>query len=64
MGSLLRLVGNYVKRRGGHFAAIYVRENGQTFGLRKWGQFGWIMGKRCGSTQNIAETAQEQYSDG
>jgi hypothetical protein len=142
VGRLLRLVGNYVKRRGGIFTAIWVRENGlgkgehihilmhlptdlllqnmtckwvhkaggtykvgvsrvrtiggslarlepasahyqvnadivlayllkgsdreaaEAFGLRKWGQFGWIMGKRCGSTQNIAETAQEQYSDG
>lgn len=28
VGRLLRLAGNYVKRRGGKFAAIYSRENG------------------------------------
>jgi hypothetical protein len=138
IGRLLRLAGNYARRRGG-FAAIYVRENGfrkgehihilmhlppaarllnktaawvrkaggayrigvskvrtigsslarldpasehyqlnadnvlayllkgtdttigEALGLRKSGQFGWIIGKRCGSTENIAQTAQERY---
>lgn len=135
VGRLLRLARNYVKRRGGQFAANYCRENGdgkgehvhilmhvppalsllnktaswvrkaggtygagvsrvatiggsvkrldpasehyqanadivlayllkgaekqaaEALGLHKWGEFGWIMGKRCGASENIGSTA-------
>lgn len=33
---------------------------GAALRLKASGQFGWIMGKRCGSTQNIAEGAQKK----
>jgi len=30
-------------------------------GLSHWGEFGWIIGKRCGLTENIGKTARERY---
>ena len=135
VGRLLRLARSYVKRRGGQFAAIYCRENGdgkgehvhilmhvspalsllnktatwvrkaggtyragvsrvatiggslkrldpasehyqanadmvlsyllkgadelaaEALGLRKCAEYGWIMGKRCGASENIGSTA-------
>lgn len=30
------------------------------FGLSDWGQFGWIIGKRCGATENIGKAARER----
>lgn len=32
----------------------------EALGLPLWGRRGWIIGKRCGSTQNIAESAQRR----
>lgn len=32
----------------------------EALGLPLWGHRGWIMGKRCGSTQNVAESAQNR----
>ena len=34
---------------------------GEVLGLQKSGRFGWIMGKRCGWTENIGRAAQERH---
>lgn len=36
----------------------------EAMGLHRWGHRGWIMGKRCRSTQNIAAAAQKQLDVG
>lgn len=58
---------------GGHYelnagnVLAYLLKHGdnrasELLGLPRWGELGWIMGKRCGTTQNIAEGARERHA--
>jgi hypothetical protein len=37
-------------------------ETGAALDLRTWGEFGWVIGKRCGGTENIGGAAQRRWA--